>query len=92
MGGFFALVTPIGMAIGIGVLSQFNGNDKATIIAIGTLDAFSAGILIWSGFVQMWSFDWLYGELRDSGIMQTTLAMISLVAGLIAMSVLGKWA
>ncbi|KAI4736826.1 hypothetical protein E4T50_12672 [Aureobasidium sp. EXF-12298] len=35
MAGAFAVVTPIGMAIGIGVLNQFNGNDPSTIIAIG---------------------------------------------------------
>jgi zinc transporter 1/2/3 len=45
----FSLVTPIGMAIGIGVLHRFNGNDPSTLIALGTLDAFSAGILIWVG-------------------------------------------
>ncbi|KAL8855358.1 MAG: hypothetical protein Q9178_007990 [Gyalolechia marmorata] len=92
MASAFALITPLGMAIGLGVLDSFNGNNKATIIAIGTLDAFSAGILIWAGFVQMWSFDWLYGELRDAGAVQTCLGMISLVAGVILMSVLGKWA
>lgn len=37
------------MAIGTGVLGSFNGNDRATIVAIGTLDALSAGILIWRG-------------------------------------------
>ncbi|EKG19072.1 Zinc/iron permease [Macrophomina phaseolina MS6] len=47
MASLFALVTPVGMAIGIGVLDQFNGNDPATLIAIGTLDAVSAGILAW---------------------------------------------
>ncbi|KKY17625.1 putative zinc iron transporter [Diplodia seriata] len=39
MGALFALVTPVGMAIGIGVLGEFNGNDPATLVAIGTLDA-----------------------------------------------------
>ncbi|KAL8924554.1 MAG: hypothetical protein Q9172_002638 [Xanthocarpia lactea] len=92
MASAFALITPLGMAIGLGVLDSFNGNNRATIIAIGTLDAFSAGILIWAGFIQMWSFDWLYGELRDAGAVQTCLGMISLVAGVILMSVLGKWA
>lgn len=80
------------MAIGIGVLNSFHGNDKATIIAIGTLDAFSAGILVWTGFVQMWSNDWLYGDLRDAGAVQTCLGGFALVSGLVAMSVLGKWA
>ena len=92
MGSGFALITPLGMAIGLGVLDSFNGNDKATIIAIGTLDAFSAGILLWTGFIQMWSFDWLYGDLRDAGAVQTGLGMFALVAGLVVMSVLGKWA
>ena len=92
MGSGFALITPLGMAIGLGVLDSFNGNDKATIIAIGTLDAFSAGILLWTGFIQMWSFDWLYGDLRDAGGVQTGLGMFALVAGLVVMSVLGKWA
>jgi zinc transporter 1/2/3 len=53
MAGLFALITPIGMAIGIGVLNQFNGNDPNTIVAIGTLDALSAGILAWVGIVEM---------------------------------------
>ena len=41
----FTLVTPLGMVLGIMLLDIFNGNDPNTIIAIGTLDALSAGIL-----------------------------------------------
>ena len=88
----FALVTPVGMAIGLGVLNSFNGNSPGTIVAIGTLDALSAGILLWAGIVDMWSHDWKYGILRDSGVLKTTVAMASLVAGVVAMGVLGKWA
>ncbi|KAF2114280.1 ZIP zinc transporter-domain-containing protein [Lophiotrema nucula] len=68
----FALITPLGMAIGIGVLHRFNGNDPSTLIAIGTLDALSAGILAW--------------------VVRTAVGMVSLVAGMVGMSVLGKWA
>lgn len=49
------------MAIGIGVLKNFNGNDPSTIIAIGTLDALSAGILAWVGVVEMRAHDWMLG-------------------------------
>ena len=55
----FALTTPVGMAIGIGVLNSFNGNDRDTLIAMGTLDALSAGILLWVGVVDMWARDWV---------------------------------
>ncbi|KAJ4984247.1 zip zinc transporter [Stagonosporopsis vannaccii] len=92
MGGTFALITPIGMAIGIGVLNSFNGNDPSTIIAIGTLDALSAGILAWVGIVEMLAGDWMHGRLLNAGLIRTTIAMFALVCGMVLMSVLGKWA
>lgn len=88
----FALITPIGMAIGIGVLRHFNGNDPSTIVALGTLDALSAGILCWVGLVSMWAHDWLYGELREAPLVKTAVAFVSLVCGMFLMGVLGKWA
>jgi len=59
LGLAFTLITPLGMAIGLGVLNSFNGNDPSTIIAIGTLDALSAGILLWVGTVEMLARDWV---------------------------------
>ncbi|PKS11204.1 hypothetical protein jhhlp_002965 [Lomentospora prolificans] len=88
----FALVTPIGMAIGTGALSVFNGNDPATAIAIGTLDAFSAGILVWVGVVEMWAADWMGGELAEASAFDTFMGLFGLVAGIALMSLLGKWA
>lgn len=92
MGAVFAIITPLGMAIGIGVLSKFNGSDKSTLIAMGTLDSFSAGVLIWTGVVEMWANEWLFGMLAKAPLLKTGVALISLVAGMILMSVLGKWA
>ena len=89
----FALVTPIGMAIGIGVLKNFNGNDPSTIIAIGTLDALSAGILVWVGCVEMWAHDWMLGgEMTNASPLRTFLGLTALVIGMAVMSLLGKWA
>ncbi|KAI9147820.1 Zinc-regulated transporter 1 [Paramyrothecium foliicola] len=94
----FAFITPIGMAIGIGVLDQFNGNDRSTLLTIGTLDALSAGILVWVGVVEMWAGDWMVGshghpaQLADANILTVILAGLGLVSGLVVMSVLGKWA
>ncbi|KAF1848755.1 Zip-domain-containing protein [Cucurbitaria berberidis CBS 394.84] len=92
MAGTFALITPIGMAIGVGVLDQFNGNDPNTIVAIGTLDALSAGILAWVGIVEMLARDWMGGKLSNAGLTRTACAMLALVSGLVLMSFLGKWA
>lgn len=92
LGAAFAITTPIGMAIGIGVLSTFNGNDPSTIIAIGTLNAFSAGILLWVGVVEMWFVEWFHGPLAHAGPLKGAICFVSLVSGLVVMSVLGKWA
>ncbi|KAH7403106.1 zinc/iron transporter [Cadophora sp. MPI-SDFR-AT-0126] len=92
MAGIFTLITPIGMAIGVGVLQHFNGNDPATIVSIGTLDALSAGILLWVGLVEMLAHDWMWGDMARAGWMKGLIGGISLVAGLVLMSVLGKWA
>ncbi|KAI0112748.1 Zip-domain-containing protein [Hypoxylon sp. NC0597] len=93
MAAAFAVTTPVGMAIGIGALKRFNGNDPSTLIALGTLDALSAGILIWVGVVEMWAGDWMFGgELTDASLMTTLLGGFGLVAGMVLMSLLGKWA
>ncbi|KAK6455341.1 zinc-regulated transporter 2 [Scheffersomyces xylosifermentans] len=88
----FALITPIGMAIGIGVLNTFNGNDPSTIIALGTLDAFSAGVLIWTGLIEMWASDWLFGPLAHASFLKTSCSLFAFIAGMILMSFIGKWA
>jgi zinc transporter 1/2/3 len=88
----FAFTTPIGMAIGIGVLDHFNGNSPSTIVAIGTLDALSAGILAWVGIVEMLARDWMHGPLLHAGVVRTGVATTALVGGMMIMSVLGKWA
>ncbi|OAX77503.1 hypothetical protein ACJ72_08198 [Emergomyces africanus] len=92
MATLFALITPIGMAIGLGVIHTFNGNDRSTIIAIGALDALSAGILAWVALIDMWSHDWLYGDLRDAPIVKAAVGLLALVAGMVLMGLLGKWA
>ncbi|SMY24136.1 unnamed protein product [Zymoseptoria tritici ST99CH_1A5] len=94
MAGAFTLITPIGMAIGLGVVNSFNGNDPSTMISFGTLNALSAGILIWVGVVDMWARDWVIegGEMLKTSTVRTAVAMVFFVSGLVLMSVLGKWA
>lgn len=93
MGTAFALVTPLGMAIGIGVLGRFNGNDPATLVAIGALDAVSAGILAWVALVEMWAGDWMHGGvMAGAGWGRAGAGAGALVVGMAGMGVLGKWA
>ncbi|KAF8423379.1 zinc/iron transporter [Tirmania nivea] len=88
----FAAITPIGMVIGVGVLNKFNENDKHTLLTMATLDALSAGILVWVGAVEMWAADWLNGDMRVAGPVKTILGLVSLTGGMALMGLLGKWA
>jgi len=42
-------MTPIGMAIGLGVRSSYNPEGTTASIVTGVLDALSAGILLYTG-------------------------------------------
>ncbi|KAF1990196.1 Zip-domain-containing protein [Aulographum hederae CBS 113979] len=92
MGFAFSCTAPIGMAIGIGVRQTFNSNDKSTIITLGSMDALSAGVLAWVAFVELWSKDWLDGEMKDAPVRKQVVGMSMLVLGIVIMSILGKWA
>lgn len=46
------LITPLGIAIGMGVHASYNPNSGASLLSIGILDSISAGILIYGGIVE----------------------------------------
>lgn len=50
-------ITPIGIAIGMGVHAGYNPNSGAALLSIGVLDSVSAGILIYAGLVEMLAHD-----------------------------------
>ncbi|TYJ58345.1 hypothetical protein B9479_000891 [Cryptococcus floricola] len=87
----FTFITPIGIAIGIGVRKSFSQNGKASLLSVGILNSISAGILLYTAF-KLLSTDFTGGPLRDAKASKLMVALAALTAGLIAMSVLGKWA
>jgi zinc transporter 1/2/3 len=61
---------------------------------LGTLDALSAGILVWVGVVDMLAREWIIegGEMLNAKLGKALTGGVSLVSGLVLMSVLGQWA
>ena len=49
----FSLSAPIGIAIGIGIHSSYDANSATANITQGTLEAVSAGILLYVAFVSL---------------------------------------
>ena len=63
------------MAIGLGISSSYNSNSATTTAREGTLDAISAGILLYTGLVEASSSP-VNGDLQT----QLTLAVLDLIA------------
>lgn len=82
----FVLVTPIGMAISLGVSKPFSGNPS-TPIAVSTLDAVAVRILVCVGVVDIWALDWVVagGHVANSGLLKTMSGATALAAGMILM-------
>jgi zinc transporter 1/2/3 len=90
--GGFGLSTPIGIAIGLGVRYSLNQNGKAILIVQGFFDAFSAGILLYTGLVELIAKDVLQGELNNVADGRPMLAFFTMVFGAGLMALLGRWA
>ncbi|PSC72115.1 Zinc transporter 5 [Micractinium conductrix] len=93
MGMAYAVTTPIGIAVGIGMRESFNQNAETTLLTEGIFDSISTGILIYVVLVElinplMTQSAWL----RSRRWWVQMLAFASFYAGVTVMAVIGKWA
>ncbi|TIA72434.1 hypothetical protein E3P92_02317 [Wallemia ichthyophaga] len=85
----FSLITPIGIAIGIGVHESYSPNSKSALLALGILNGLSAGVLIYAALVELIANDWFKSpEMRSSGVFKTCLGITMLLLGSLLMAVL----
>lgn len=87
---FFALTTPTGIAIGIGISTIYDENSPTALIVEGILNAASAGILIYMALVDLLAADFMKPRMQSNLKLQIC-ANISLLLGSGFMSLLAKW-
>lgn len=93
MGFIYCLTTPIGIAIGIGIHSTFNGNSPSAILAQAILDSLSAGILLYSAYVELIAMEMNHNpEFLNRSFFSKLTCFISLYIGAGLMALIGKWA
>ncbi|CAM6043145.1 unnamed protein product [Sphagnum compactum] len=91
MAFFFAVTTPGGIAIGLGIASSYNDNSPRALIVEGIFDSISAGILVYMSLVDLIAADFLSKRMRCNYQLQIfSYAALFLGAG--AMSVIAIWA
>ncbi|KIW36090.1 uncharacterized protein PV06_11603 [Exophiala oligosperma] len=88
----YGLTTPIAIAIGLGLRTTYNSNSYTANVVSGLLDAISAGILIYTGLVELMARDFLFSPDRTNNDRKLAFMIISMLLGAGIMSLLGKWA
>ncbi|KAI0272314.1 ZIP-like iron-zinc transporter [Gloeopeniophorella convolvens] len=89
----YGLTTPLGIAVGLGVRTTYNpGSARASVVS-GVLDALSAGILIYTGLVELLAHEFLFSrEMREASNAKLLYALSCMLFGCGIMALLGKWA
>ncbi|CDZ96595.1 Fe2 /Zn2 regulated transporter [Phaffia rhodozyma] len=93
MGVFYAALTPIGMAIGLGARYTYQSSANGALIATGVLDSISAGILLWTSLVELMAHEFLLSPTMLKESLGRVIYVFSCILfGCALMAVLGKWA
>jgi zinc transporter 1/2/3 len=56
-GVLYSCITPLGIAVGLGIRHAYDPESATASIVSGILDALAAGILIWTGMVELLAHD-----------------------------------
>ncbi|KAB8233203.1 putative plasma membrane zinc ion transporter [Aspergillus alliaceus] len=89
----YGCTTPIGQAIGLATHTLYSPDSEVGLLLVGTMNAISAGLLIFASLVELMSEDFLSDEswrvLRGK---RRVYACIILFMGAFCMSLVGAWA
>ncbi|KAK4702300.1 solute carrier family 39 (zinc transporter), member 1/2/3, partial [Phenoliferia sp. Uapishka_3] len=90
----YACITPLGVAVGLGVRTTYNPDSATALIVSGLLDSLSAGILMYTGLVELLAHDFIFNRAMAVEASNTKVACsvgcVLLGAGIMAL--LGRWA
>lgn len=93
LGIAFGLCTPIAIAVGLAVHSSFDPTSSKTLIIQGIFDSISAGILIYTGLVELMAHEFMFNpEIKKGKMSMVMFAYGSMCLGAFLMALLGKWA
>ena len=89
----YSVSTPIAIAIGLGVRQSLAPGSPTTLIANGVFDAISAGILLYTGLVELLAHEFMFNpEMQKAGLRMKGLALLCVAVGAGLMALLGEWA
>ncbi|KAI0512715.1 ZIP zinc/iron transport family [Xylaria bambusicola] len=89
----YAISTPVSIAIGLGVRNTLQPESPNALIINGVFDSISAGILIYTGLVELLAHEFMFNEqMRSAGLKVQLFALFCVAIGTGLMAVLAIWA
>lgn len=88
----YGLTTPISIAVGLGLRTTYDAGSFTANVVSGVLDAISAGILIYTGLVELLARDFLFNPDLTRDRNRLIFMVICVFLGTALMALLGKWA
>lgn len=90
----YGLTTPIAISIGLGVRTTYAPESRTALITNGVFDSISAGILIYSGIVELMAHEFLFSDQfkGPNGLKKMISAYLVVCFGAGVMALLGRWA
>ncbi|KAE8450313.1 hypothetical protein EG329_006741 [Mollisiaceae sp. DMI_Dod_QoI] len=88
----YGLTTPISIAIGLGLRTTYDAGSFTANVVSGVLDAISAGILIYTGLVELLARDFLFNPDLTRSRNRLIFMVVCVFLGTGTMALLGKWA
>lgn len=89
----YGFSTPIAIGIGLGVRRAYPPESATTLIVNGVFDSISAGILIYTGLVELMAHEFMFSTAMKRAPIRVVLFAVFLMAlGAGLMALLGKWA
>ncbi|KAL8936202.1 MAG: hypothetical protein Q9216_005055 [Gyalolechia sp. 2 TL-2023] len=93
LGVSYSFSTPIALAVGLGVRETYAPGSQTALILNGVFDSISAGILLYTGLVELMAHEFMFSPTMRRAKLSVVLSafgVMCLGAGLMAL--LGKWA
>ncbi|KAF9987164.1 high-affinity Zn(2+) transporter zrt1 [Mortierella antarctica] len=89
----FALITPVGIAIGMGMRTSYKANSVENLIIMGVCNSIACGVLIYTAYVTLLGGDILYSErFRAESRANKASYLVAVWLGAITMAVIALWA
>lgn len=88
----FALVTPLGVLVGLAVRMRYTPDSPAHFIGTGLSDAASAGILLYTGLVELMGGEMVFAQdLACAPFSDVAVATGAMIGGGFVMSLMALW-